>query len=57
MATKRHIAVGLVGLNEEVVTHIDENVEAAFDSFQDIKPNENPLYYLNHPVYQMWDIP
>lgn len=54
MATKRHIAVGLVGLNEEVVTRIDENVERAFDNFQDIKPNENPLFYLNHPVYQMW---
>lgn len=53
-ANQRKIALGLVGMHDEVVTFIDKEVEKAFDNFNDKKPKAQPTFYLEQHVYQMW---
>lgn len=53
-ATEKDISIGLVGIDTEVVTKIDSNIQAAFSNFIDRRPIENPKFHLNNHVYQMW---
>jgi len=53
-ATNKNISMGLVGIATEVVTKIDENIQAAFSNFIDRKPIEDAKFHLNNNVYQMW---
>jgi len=53
-AQKRGIALGMVGMYEEVVTKIDENIKDAFQNFVDKKPLEKPGFYEDNNVYQLW---
>lgn len=54
LANQKNIAVGLVGMDKEVVTKIDKHVEAASDNFVDIKPIADPMFYIHNNIYQMW---
>jgi len=53
-ANQKHISVGIVGIEKEVVTVVDQNIKAAFNNFIDRKPIEEPNFHLNNKVYQMW---
>ncbi|MDY0210157.1 MAG: Cof-type HAD-IIB family hydrolase [Acholeplasma sp.] len=53
-ANRINVGIGFIGKDKHVITQLDDAVRTALKDYQMEVPEIDPLFYLNHEVYQIW---